>query len=79
MRQASVFSRPYYFSTGLSQYSIIQYMRNRLQRVQNYAACLMTHTHKEEQKIPVVFLLDVLPVLFRPLYQIMFLAFKVLI
>jgi len=53
-------------------------LTNRLQRVQNCAARLVTRTGKRDQITPVLFQRHWLPVHFRSLYKILFHTFNVL-
>jgi len=59
-------------------YNIPISLTNRLQLVQNYAARLVTRTHKREHITTVLFQLHWLPVRFRSFNKIMFHTFKVL-
>jgi len=59
-------------------YIIFPSLTNRLQRVQNCAARLMTRIRKGEHITQVLFRLHWLPVRFRLFYKILFLTFKVL-
>jgi len=59
-------------------YNIPLSLTNRLKRVQNCAARLVTRTCKREHIIPVLFQLYWLPERFILLYKILFLTFKVL-
>ena len=74
--QALNISRLAYDSTLI--YSIPLSLTNRLQRVQNCTARLVTLTHKREHITPVLFQLPWIPISFRSLYNILFLMFKVL-
>ena len=53
-------------------------LTNRLQRVRNCAARLVTRTRKREHITPVLFQLHWLPVRFRIMHKILFHTFKVL-
>jgi len=58
-------------------YNIPLSLTNCLQRVQNCAARLVTHTRKREHITQVLFQLHWLPVRFRSLYNILFHIFKI--
>jgi len=73
--QALIISRLDYGNTIL--YNIPLSLTNRLERVQNRTACLLTRTHKREDTTPVFFQLHWIPVRFRSLYKILFHTFNV--
>ena len=76
--QALISSRLDYGNALLYHYNIPLCLTNRLQRVQNCVAHLVTRTHKREHITPVLFQLHWLPVLFISEYKILFLTFKVM-
>lgn len=74
--QYNVISRLDYCNSLL--YGIPQYLSNRLQRVQNYAARLIFRRSKFDHITPILFELHWIPVKYRSKYKILLLTYKCL-